>query len=158
MIFLLFLRLCAGLITFLIILIVQVGLIILALFFKYMHDNSNDQDDSSYKTTMKVFFYIFVVLSVVWFLFIMIMCNRIRLAVSMVKVTSKYIHKNCCIIFVPFFFFLLIVVWLAYWIIMLVFLYTSGEFDQEGSKIMASFKMDDKLVYCFWFHILLYFI
>ena len=153
MIFLLFLRLCAGLITFLIILVVQVGLIILALFFKYMHDNGNEQDDSSYKKTMEVLFYVFVVLAVVWFLFIIIMCNRIRLAVSMIKVTSKYIHKNCCIIIVPLFFFLLIVVWLAYWIIMLVFLYTSGEFDKEGSKIMASFKMDDKLVYCFWFHI-----
>jgi hypothetical protein len=35
---------------------------------------------------------------------------------------------------------------------MLVFLYSSGEFDSK-SKVIASFKMDDNLMYCFWFHI-----
>ena len=152
MIFLLFLRLCAGVITFLFIFIVQAGLIALAVFFKYTLDNA-EQEDESYKTTMEVLFYVCTALAVIWFIFIMVMCNRIRLAVALVKVTSKYIHKNCCIVLAPFFFFLLIVVWIAYWLVMLVFLYSSGEFDKEKSKVIASFKMDDNLVYCFWFHI-----
>ena len=152
MIFLLFLRLCAGFITFLFIFIVQVGLIVLAVFFKYTLDHT-EKEDESYKLTMEVLFYVFVGLAAIWFIFIMVMCNRIRLAVALVKVTSKYIHKNCCIVLVPFFFFLLIVVWIAYWLVMLVFLYSSGEFDKEKSKIIASFQMDDKLVYFFWFHV-----
>jgi hypothetical protein len=36
---------------------------------------------------------------------------------------------------------------------MCVYLYSSGDFDQEGSKVIASYKMDNKLQYCFWFHI-----
>ena len=154
LLFLLFLRCCAGVITFLFIFIVQVGLIALAVFFKYSLDNAKDEEnDETHKLTMKILFWVFVVLAAVWFIFIMVMCNRIRLAVALVQVTSKYIHKNCCIVLAPFFFFLLIVIWIAYWLVMLVYLYSSGEFDKEGSKVIASFKMDDRLVYCFWFHI-----
>ena len=152
MLFLLFLRLCAGVITFLFIFIVQAGLVVLAVFFKYTLDNAQ-QEEESYKTTMEVLFYVFAALAVIWFIFIIVMCNRIRLAVALVQVTSKYIHKNCCIVLAPFFFFLLIVIWIAYWLVMLVFLYSSGEFDKGKSKVIASFQMDDKLVYCFWFHI-----
>ena len=150
LLFLLFLRLCAGFVTFFIIVAIEAGLIILAAYFKI---SNNDEEDETIKTTMDVFFYLFVGLAVIWFIFVMVMCNRIRLAVALIQVTSKYIMKNCCIIFVPLFFFILLIIWIIYWIIMLVFLYASGEFDEEGSKIIASFKMDDKLVYCFWFHI-----
>ena len=153
MLFLVFLRCCAGFITFTLILIVQVGLILLAVYFKLTVNDVKEQDDSTYQATMNALFYVFVALAVIWFLFIMIMCNKIRLAVAMVQVTSKYINSTCCIVFVPFFFFIILVAWIAYWIVMCVYLYASGDFDQEGSKVIASFKMDDKLQYCFWFHI-----
>jgi len=153
MLFLVFLRCCAGFITFTLILIVQVGLILLAAYFKLTVNDVKEQDDSTYQATMNALFYVFVALAVIWFLFIMIMCNKIRLAVAMVQVTSKYINSTCCIVFVPFFFFIILVAWIAYWIVMCVYLYASGDFDQEGSKVIASFKMDDKLQYCFWFHI-----
>jgi len=153
MLFLLFLRCCAGFITFVLIMAVQAGLIVLAVYFKLNVKDDKDQDDSSSQKIMNALFYVFVALAAVWFLFIIIMCNKIRLAVAMVQVTSKYINKTCCIVFVPFIFFILLVAWIAYWIVMCVFLYSSGEFDKEGSKVIASFKMDSKLQYCFWFHI-----
>ena len=152
MIFILFLRLCAGVITFLIIALIQGGLIVLAVYFKFSIDDERSLEDSTYELTMRIFFYVFIGLSCAWFIFIMVMCNRIRLAVSLIQVTCKYIMKNCCIIFVPFLFFALLLIWIAYWIVMLVFLYSSGEFDSK-SKVIASFKMDDNLMYCFWFHI-----
>ena len=40
--------------------------------------------------------------------------------------------------------------------ILLIFLYASGEF-QNDSKIFASFKMDEKLEYGFWYHIFMLF-
>ena len=85
------------------------------------------------------------------------MCNRIRLAVALTQVTSKYINNTCCIVFVPFLFFIILIIWLAYWIILLVFLYTSGEFEKGKAKVFASFKMDEKLEYGFWFHIVMLF-
>jgi hypothetical protein len=153
MLFLLFLRCCAGFITFVLIMAVQAGLIILAVYFKLNVNDEKEQDEATSQKIMNILFYVFVALSAIWFLFVMIMCNKIRLAVAMVQVTAKYINSTCCIVFVPFFFFILLVVWIAYWIVMCVYLYASGDFDQEGSKVVASFKMDDKLQYCFWFHI-----
>ena len=153
MLFILFLRLCAGVIAFIIIVCIQLVFIGLAVFFKLTFDEKKAREDEKYELTMKVLFYVCIALAAIWFIFIMIMCNRIRLAVSLTQVTCKYIMKNCCIIFVPFLFFALLIIWLAYWLVMLVFLYSSGDFDEEGSKMIASFKMDDKLKYCFWFHI-----
>ena len=153
MIFMLFLRLCAGVITFIIIVLIQAGLIVLAVFFKFQMDEKEEAKDSTYETVYKVLFYIFIALAVIWFIFIMAMCNRIRLAISLIQVTSKYIMKNCCIIFVPFIFFILLMAWVAYWLVMIVFIYTSGKFDKEGSTVMASYKMDNEVVYLFWYHI-----
>ena len=83
----------------------------------------------------------------------MIMCNRIRLAVALIQVTSKYLNSTCCIIFVPFLFFLIIIVWMVYWIILSIFIYATGEFDKEGSRVIASFKWDAKIRYSWWFHL-----
>ena len=155
MLYFLFLRCCAGFITFLIILIVEAGLVVLAVYFKILSEKEEEKVAES-DTTDYAFFWAFTALAAAWLLFILIMCNRIRLAVALTQVTSKYINKTWCIVFVPFLFFIILVIWLAYWIVMLVFLYTSGEFE-SASKIFASFKMDETLEYGFWFHIVMLF-
>ena len=101
MFYLLFLRCCAGFITFFLILIVEVGLVVLALYFK-MLANKEEQKDADGDTTNNAFFWLFTALAAVWLIFILVMCNRIRLAVALTQVTSKYINKTCCIVFVPF--------------------------------------------------------
>ena len=156
MFYFLFLRCCAGFITFMLILIVEAGLVVLAVYFKFLA-NDEEQKEAEGDTTNNAFFWVFTALAAVWLIFILIMCNRIRLAVALTEVTSKYINKTWCIVFVPFLFFVILVIWLAYWIIMLVFLYTSGEFEKGKSKVFASFQMDDKLEYGFWFHIVMLF-
>ena len=155
MFYFLFLRCCAGFITFLLILLVQAGFIVLAVYFYFLHDDEEEIQAES-DTTDYAFFWVFTALAAIWLLLTLIYCNKIRLAIALVEVTSKYIHKTWCIVFVPFLFFVIVVAWLAYWIILLVFLYTAGEF-QSDSKIFASFKMDEKLEYGFWFHIVMLF-
>ena len=147
MIFLLFLRLCAGFIVFLVIVIIQGSLIVLAVYFKLSVDDHEEQDDNVYHNTMLALFWVFIVLAFVWFVFIIAMCNRIRLAVGLIQVTSKYINKTCSIIFIPFLFFIIIIIWIVYWICLSIFLYATGEFDEEGSKVIASFKWDAKIRY-----------
>jgi hypothetical protein len=155
MFYFLFLRCCAGFITFLLILLVQAGFIVLAVYFYFLHDDEEEIQAES-DTTDYAFFWVFTALAAVWLLLTLIFCNKIRLAIALTEVTSKYIHKTWCIVFVPFLFFVIVVAWLAYWIILLVFLYTAGEF-QNDSKIFASFKMDEKLEYGFWYHIFILF-
>ena len=38
-------------------------------------------------------------------------------------------------------------------IILSIFLYATGEFDQEGSKVIASFKWNSTIRYSWWFHL-----
>ena len=156
MFYFLFLRCCAGFITFFLIMIVQAGLIVLAVYFKLLSQKEEEIEAES-DTTDLAFFWVFTALAAIWLLFILIMCNRIRLAVALTQVTSKYINKTWCIVFVPFLFFAILIIWLAYWIIMLVFLYTSGKFEKGKAKVFASFEMDEKLEYGFWFHIVMLF-
>ena len=156
MFYFLFLRCCAGFITFFLIMIVQAGLIVLAVYFKLLSQKEEEIEAES-DTTDLAFFWVFTALAAIWLIFILVMCNRIRLAVALTEVTSKYIHKTWCIVFVPFLFFVILIIWLAYWIVMLVFLYTSGKFDKNSTKIFASFEMDEKLEYGFWFHIVMLF-
>ena len=156
MFYFLFLRCCAGFITFFLILIVEAGLVVLAVYFKLLA-NDEEQQEAEGDTTNNAFFWVFTALAAVWLIFIFVMCNRIRLAVALTQVTSKYINKTCCIVFVPFLFFAILIIWLAYWIILLVFLYTSGKFEKGKAKVFASFEMDEKLEYGFWFHIVMLF-
>ena len=151
MVFLLFLRLCAGFIVFLIILIIQVGLIVLAVYFKYSSDDHDDQNDTIYHNTMLALFWIFILLALAWLIFIIAMCNRIRLAVALIQVTAKYLNNTWSIIFIPFLFFAIMILWIAYWISLSIFLYATGELGK--SKVIASFEWTSNIRYAWWFHL-----
>ena len=153
MLFLLLLRLCAGFIVFLIIFIIQAGLIVLAVYFKLSSNDHDEQDDSVYHDTMLAFFWIFLLLALAWFIFIIAMCNRIRLAVALIQITAKYLNNTWSIIFIPFLFFFIIILWIVYWICLSIFIYATGDFDKEGSKVIASFVWDAKIRYSWWFHL-----
>lgn len=153
MIFMLFLRCCAGFIIFLLIFVIFVGLIVLAIFFKMKSSIYKEQGDDVYETTMTILFWVFVAFSIIWLLFIIIMCNRIRLAIALIEVTAKYVGRNCCIVWVPFLFLILFFIWIAYWIILSLYLYASGDFDKNNSKVVATFIWDNKIKYSWWFHL-----
>ena len=153
MIYLLFLRLCAGFIVFFVIMLVLAGLLLLAAYFKITATDHDEQEDNIYFNTYTALFWVFLVLAIIWVIFIIAMCNRIRLAVALIQITAKYINNVCCIVFVPFLFFLIVIVWMVYWISLSIFLYATGEFDQEGSKVIANFKWDAKIRYSWWFHL-----
>jgi len=42
---------------------------------------------------------------------------------------------------------------MVYWIALSIFLYATGEFDKEGSKVIANFEWDAKIRYSWWFHL-----
>ena len=104
-----------------------------------MYDYEEKGDDSK-ENLFCVLFWICVVLAIIWLLFILIMCNRIRLSIALIQIAAKYINSNSSILIIPFIFFVLTIGWIIYWVVLCVFLYSSGDFDKEHSKIFASFK------------------
>ena len=152
MLFLLFLRCCAGVIVYLTIFLVLIGLAVLCVFFRMKYNHYKNTNDTDNKTLFQVLFWVFVVITAIWLLFILLMCNRIRLAVALIKVTAKYVGRNCCIVFVPFLFFIILAAWIIYWLILSVYIYAAGDFN-EGSKVIATFTYDKKIRYLFWYHL-----
>ena len=153
MIFLLFVRCCAGVIIYIIIFLILVVLAGLGAFFFVKREEYDEVNDSKYYNAMIVLAWIFWGLAFIWLIFIICMCNRIRLAVALLEATARYIHENCYITLIPFLFFLISIAWYAYWIILSIFLYSTGEFDKENSSVIAQINWDKKLRYSWWFHL-----
>ena len=153
MLYLLFLRLIAGFIVFFVIVLILVGLLILAAYFKISSSDHDEQEDNIYYNTYNALFWVFLILAIIWIIFIIAMCNKIRLAVALIQVTAKYINNVFCIIFVPFLFFFIVILWIVYWVSLSIFLYATGEFDDKGSKVIANFVWDAKIRYSWWFHL-----
>ncbi len=153
MLFLLFLRCCAGIIVFIILVGIFVGLVILSVILRFKMYDYEEKGDETKKTLFCVLFWVCVAVAVIWLLFVLIMCNRIRLSIKLIQITAKYINSNCSILWIPFLFFIITIVWFAYWIVLSVYLYSTGEFDQEHSKIFASFKWKYHIKYLWWYHL-----
>ena len=151
--FLLFLRCCAGILVFLILIGIFFGLIILAIILRFKMYDYEDKHDDTKKVLFCVLFWICVIVDVIWLIFVLIMCNRIRLSISLIQIAAKYINLNCSVLFIPFLFFILTVGWIAYWAVLSIFLYSSGEFDKDKSKIIASFKWKYHINYLFWYNL-----
>ena len=153
MIFLLFLRCCAGIIVFIILVGIFVGLVVLSVLLRIKMNDYKDDGNDSKQELFCVLFWICVVIAAAWLLFVLIMCNRIRLSIALIQIAAKYINSNCSILWIPFLFFILTIGWIAYWIILSVYLYSTGDFDQEHSKIFASFKWKYEIRYLWWYHL-----
>ena len=157
MFFLLFLRCCAGLLVFLILVGIFVGLIIISIILRIKMNEYEEKEDDSKAKLFCVLFWVCVVIAVIWLLFVLIMCNRIRLSIALIQISAKYINSNFSVLFIPFLFFILTIGWLVYWVVLTVYLYSSGDFDREHSKIFATFKWKYHINYLFWYHLFSFF-
>ena len=157
MFFLLFLRFCAGLLVFLILVGIFVGLIIISIILRIKMNEYEEKEDDSKAKLFCVLFWVCVVIAVIWLLFVLIMCNRIRLSIALIQISAKYINSNFSVLFIPFLFFILTIGWLVYWVVLTVYLYSSGDFDREHSKIFATFKWKYHINYLFWYHLFSFF-
>lgn len=153
MVFMILLKFLGGLIVFIFFLLIVVGLILLAVYFKINSINYIEQGDLVYKAVMEAFFWICIVFTIIFIIFLLLMCNRIRLSMAMISITSLYINKTLIIILVPFLFFIIELLWIVYWIFLSIFIYSTGDFDDNGSKVIASFKWTAGIRFSWWFHL-----
>ena len=150
LVFLLFIRCCAAVLIYAIIILILAAFIILGVVLHNRADYYDGTGEDTYKTTMEVLEYVCFGIAAVWLIFILCMCNKIRLSVALLEATAKYIHNNCCINFVPFLFFFLTAIWYAYWIVAAIYICSIG--DLKSTKIFPSIEWDKKTRYLFWFH------
>lgn len=150
-IYVFFVRFCAGFITYASLILVEGCFIALGYFFYDRRSKYDAVEDSMYHSSMTGLAWFCWGLAIIWFIIMLLMCNKIRLAANLMKATGRYIKESCSIFLVPFIFFLLTGAWYAYWVILSVYLYSTGTVKQ--SNIIADIEWDNKTRYAWWFHL-----
>mmetsp|Transcript_28845 Transcript_28845/g.51375 ORF Transcript_28845/g.51375 Transcript_28845/m.51375 type:complete len:642 (-) Transcript_28845:138-2063(-) len=152
-IYLLIMRMCVGVIVWVCIFATFAILVALGGFTYWTANNVYDSDeDDSTQTTLKVLAYICWGISGLFILYIFCMCNRIRLAIAIMKTGTIYIKDVWHILFVPPVFFIVTLGIYIYWILACLFIYSSGDIkDDDDGDAIAEVEFDAKTRRAFWF-------
>jgi ABC-type amino acid transport system permease subunit len=123
-VYLLILRVAAGVMIWLSILGILVALG-LGGYWAYETRNQYNPTDKNYNY-LKYGAYTLWGLDGFFALIVLICCSRIRLAVAVMKVTSSFIYRTPMILVLPIFFFILIIGWIIAWTFLAVYLMSVG--------------------------------
>jgi hypothetical protein len=137
-VYLLLVRCCAGVLAYTTIFLVLCSLAGLGYLFQSRIEYYKDLNDTQYELAMKVLCGLFYSLAGIWLLIILFMCNRIRLAIALAQVTAEYVGNVCSVYFVPIFFYIITIAFYAYWVVLSIFIYSSGTISTNNSSLIAS--------------------
>jgi len=138
-------RYFVGLMVWLSILLTAATLLLLAIFCHWSSQNlyqEENQEDT--RDSLEVFAYIFYALTAIFVIYVLFMCNRIRLAVAIMKAATIYIKDVWYALFVAPGMLVLTVVLYIYWSLACLYIYSSGEIVQEEQgDTIASVEWDN---------------
>lgn len=153
--YMIFLRICIGVIVWLSIFL-TIGIIAILGFYLYWsaikYYTGDEYEDT--RNTLKVCAYVAWGVAALFFFFILYMCNRIRLAIAIMKTGTQFMRDVKTVLLVPPVFFLLTIAIYCYWIVASLFIYSSGEIsDDDSSTSFSDIDLDTKTRNMFWFHL-----
>jgi solute carrier family 44 protein 1 (choline transporter-like protein)/choline transporter-like protein 2/4/5 len=152
-IYLIIVRFCAGIIAYITILLIEAALLGLGYVFYARWQYYVSVKDANYELTMKVLCGLFFGLAGVFFLIIVFMCNRIRLAIALVQVTAKYLASTCSVFFVPFIFYTISAFYYCYWVALSVYIYSSGTVTKSDGTFLPQVQWNSTTRYAWWYHL-----
>ena len=97
----------------------------------WMEKDNYNESDNTY-TVMKWMAILLWILTGIYFCILLCCCSRIRLGIAIIEATSEFVQHKFQIFLIPIVFFLIIVVWIAYWVISAVYVYSVGDVVQLG--------------------------
>jgi solute carrier family 44 (choline transporter-like protein), member 2/4/5 len=155
-IYLLFLRYFIGVVVWIVIAALIILLTLFGGYYNYqIYDEKNPITDEK---TKYEYWAIAIGCYTVAFLFLVIMIclrKRIELAVAVMKSATIFIDDVWSVLFVPIAIFLISVVVYAFWVVALIYLYSSGTLvKDETADVIAKFQHDQKLQNALWFEFL----
>jgi len=146
--YMILLRCCSGVLTWLAIFGFIAGTAILGWrFYQNAKDeeaNNSGVDSNNYKA-QKVIAYILWAITGLTVLAVLCLYNRIRLAIAILKAASDYVRNTLSVFLVPPVICFILVCFYTYWTITSVYLVSSGNTDTDTSIPVTSFKFDTNL-------------
>jgi hypothetical protein len=134
-IYLIFIRCCAGVLAYSAIFLVLCCLAGLGYVFQARIAYYQSINDETYVLTMKVLCGLFYSLAGIWLIYILFMCNAIRLSIALIQATARYIIVHPLLFLNPAFILILTVAYFVYWVALSVYLYSTGTVTKSQSFI-----------------------
>jgi len=155
-IYLVLLRYCVGVVLWGSIFSI-IGLLALGgyLFYEKGENDYNGSKDDNSRDFMKGMGITLFILAGIALLVTLLMCNRIRLAVAIMKSAAIFFKDVWEVVFVPVAFFFISAIFLVFWVLALVYIYTSGTIPQEEKyEPINSIDWDNTMRNSFYFELL----
>jgi len=77
------------------------------------------------------------VLAGIYLILLLCCCSRIRLGIAIMEATSKFVADVVSIFSVPLLFFLFILIWIFFWSISAVYIFSVGEVTKKAGYPVA---------------------
>jgi hypothetical protein len=123
----------------------------LGIFFYLVADTYEDGDTT--KDYCLYVAYALFALCAFYLLAVLCCCNKIRLGIAIMTTTTDYINSTTRIFLVPIFFFFVLILWMAYWVVSAIFIYSVGDVSKSGNTPFATIEWDDTTRYVFLYNI-----
>ena len=75
------------------------------------------------------------------------------MGIAIMKTAADFIRDTLRVFLVPVIFFFVIVIWLVYWLVALVFIYSVGDVRTEQEDVFASIEWEDNTRYAYWYNL-----
>ena len=147
-----FLRYCVGIVVwFSILFILCLVLAVASLLLWTAHNMYTDNTQADTRKTLEIVSYVTYAVAGVFFLYILFMCKRIRLAIAILKSGTLYMRDVWSALLLPPLFFVCTLGLYIYWTLATLYLYTSGDV-QKGSTAFPQSNMTYKERNIYYFH------
>jgi len=91
----------------------------------YYKDINYEPEDDYYKYAKYVAYGLWG-LAGLFLLIVFCLCSRIRLGIAIYKTTALFMRQNCSVIFIPFAFLIMIAIWVIFWFVSFIYLFSIG--------------------------------
>ena len=140
------------------IVLIQLLLILCGLLCYYkaqeMKENMETEDDKKQQRYVEYFSYAVFIVSILYFIVMLCLCSRIRLAIAIFQVTSDFMRDTPSLFLIPIIFLIIGLSFLAIWIVSAVWIFTVGEAVQnETAKALANVEWSTTTRYVFLYYI-----
>ena len=126
-VYLVLIRYCVGLVLWVSIVLIFLGLIAFGLYLQFRSELYNDPAEADAKESHKWWAIGCYVVAGLFAIIICFMFERIQLAIAIMKAAASFIGDEFTVVLVPVISFVASICIIAFWVLALVFLYSSGE-------------------------------
>lgn len=146
-----FIRCCAKYVVWITVLSGFLVLIGGAIYLYYTASRYKSDDDA--KNWVLYSSYFSFGLAGAYLLVLLCCCNKIRLGIAIMRTAADFIRDTYRVFLVPIFFFFAIAIWMAYWIVSIVFIWSVGDIKDDRKTPFASIEWSETTRYVFLYDV-----